>query len=188
MAKKMEKRLKTFDAYVSMALGLAIILILGALIFNYTSKKRQETAQPATGATGAQGIKPGEPGAGLPTTYVVKEGDNLWKIAEAFYKSGYNWVDIAKANNLANPGDIFSGNKLTIPDVAPKQITTGDITAAQTATPAPTIKEYTVKPGDSLWKIAVSTYGSGYKWVDIARANSLTNPDIIHSGNVLRLP
>jgi nucleoid-associated protein YgaU len=42
--------------------------------------------------------------------------------------------------------------------------------------------------GDSLWKIAVRAYGDGYKWVSIAKANKLVNPNLIHSGNVLTLP
>jgi len=49
-------------------------------------------------------------------------------------------------------------------------------------------EQYTVARGDSLWDIAVRAYGDGYRWVDIARANNLDNPDIIHAGNVFTLP
>lgn len=48
--------------------------------------------------------------------------------------------------------------------------------------------EYTVVQGDNLWTIAERAYGDGYKWVEIARANKLDNPDIIHAGNKLTLP
>lgn len=47
---------------------------------------------------------------------------------------------------------------------------------------------YTVTSGEYLWEIAVRAYGDGYKWVDIARANNLNNPDVIHVGNKLVLP
>jgi len=47
---------------------------------------------------------------------------------------------------------------------------------------------YTVVHGDNLWDIAVAQYGDGYRWVDIASANNLANPSIIHSGNVLVIP
>ena len=47
---------------------------------------------------------------------------------------------------------------------------------------------YTVVKGDYLWDIAIRAYGDGYKWVDIARANKLANPDIIHSGNKFIIP
>jgi len=47
---------------------------------------------------------------------------------------------------------------------------------------------YTVETGDSLWIIAERAYGDGNKWVDIASANDLANPNIIHRGNNLVLP
>ena len=48
-------------------------------------------------------------------TYTVTKGDDLWHIAVRAYGDGYQWVKIAKANNLANPNMIFSGNILTLP-------------------------------------------------------------------------
>ncbi len=49
-------------------------------------------------------------------------------------------------------------------------------------------QQYTVEKGDSLWKIAVKVYGDGYKWVEIAKENKITTPNIIYSGNILVLP
>ncbi|HUC94632.1 MAG TPA: LysM peptidoglycan-binding domain-containing protein [Candidatus Saccharimonadales bacterium] len=49
------------------------------------------------------------------STYTVVKGDSLWKIAVRAYGDGYKWVSIAKANKLANPGIIHSGNVLTLP-------------------------------------------------------------------------
>lgn len=46
---------------------------------------------------------------------------------------------------------------------------------------------YTVVYGDNLWDIAVRAYGDGYRWVEIAKNNNLTNPNLIFSGNVLKL-
>lgn len=127
------------------------------------------------------------------TTYTTKAGDDLWSIAERFYKSGYNWVDIAKANNIADANIIYSGMKLKIPGVEKKLATV-------TATPTPTAmsklnrpsqqapRTYTVKHGDDLWDVAVAVYHNGYRWTDIAKANNLANPNLIHSGNVLKIP
>jgi nucleoid-associated protein YgaU len=127
----------------------------------------------------------------------VREGDDLWKIAEAAYKDGYKWVEVAKANNITDPGMISAGQKLTLPQVTTTTVAQNP-TPTTVVTPAPSTSvpagqkitgiTYTVVHGDDLWDIAVRAYGDGYKWVEIARANNLTNPNIIHSGNVFKLP
>jgi nucleoid-associated protein YgaU len=48
--------------------------------------------------------------------------------------------------------------------------------------------KYTVAQGDHLWGIAVRAYGDGYKWVEIARANKLVNPNLIYPDQELVLP
>jgi nucleoid-associated protein YgaU len=48
-------------------------------------------------------------------SYTVAKGDCLWKIAVRAYGDGYQWVKIAKANKLINPGLIHSGNVFVIP-------------------------------------------------------------------------
>ena len=48
------------------------------------------------------------------TTYIVKDGDNLFSIAKKFYGSGYKFKKIATDNNIANPDAIRKGQKLTI--------------------------------------------------------------------------
>jgi nucleoid-associated protein YgaU len=51
---------------------------------------------------------------------------------------------------------------------------------------------YTVKKGDTLWKIAETHYGAGKgaKYTDIVAANTppVKNPDLIQPGWVLRIP
>jgi len=49
---------------------------------------------------------------------------------------------------------------------------------------------YTVQKGDSLSKIAQQQLGDGRKWKEIFEANrdQITNPDLIHPGQVLRMP
>ncbi|MGX5664642.1 5'-nucleotidase C-terminal domain-containing protein [Rhizobium daejeonense] len=58
--------------------------------------------------------------------------------------------------------------------------------ASAAATAAATL--YKVVHGDSLWKIAVATYGDGMLWKKIAEANALKNPNIIGVGKELQLP
>jgi putative chitinase len=163
-------------------LGLAVVLVIGMTIINYIKGKTQIAIRTTKQD---QSVKPNE-SAGLPTKYVVKAGDSLWTIAEKYYKSGYNWVDIQKANTLADANVIDIGQTLTIPKAAPIVLQNGMVSS--TAAPSPKQKSYTVIHGDDLWAIAVREYGSGYRWVDIAKANNLANPGIIHAGNVLNLP
>ncbi len=47
--------------------------------------------------------------------YTVRAGDDLWDIAVRAYGDGYQWVRIARANNLVNPDIIHVGNQLALP-------------------------------------------------------------------------
>jgi len=53
--------------------------------------------------------------------YEVVAGDNLWKIAQKIYQNGYRWVEIAKSNNLPNPGLILVGEKLEMKDAGKEE-------------------------------------------------------------------
>jgi nucleoid-associated protein YgaU len=137
------------------------------------------------------------------TDYEVVEGDTLWSISEKVYGTGFNWQMLAEANNIADPDNLEAGTKLTIPVLTPAvaekpEEVTEEEASEPTKAPAEEEKvdekitssatEYTVVAGDSLWKIAVAQYNDGYKWVEIARANKLANPDLIHPGNKFVLP
>ncbi|HWU00839.1 MAG TPA: Ig-like domain-containing protein [Terriglobales bacterium] len=47
-----------------------------------------------------------------------------------------------------------------------------------------------VQPGNSLWRLARTTYGSGLRYTVIYQANKekITNPDLIYPGQVFKLP
>ncbi len=82
---------------------------------------------------------------------------------------------------------IFTENKLTIPKIEAKTITVS-IQQKQETNKSIAGNSYTIEKGDSIWDIAVRAYGDGYSWTRIAQANSLENPDLIFSGNVLKIP
>jgi nucleoid-associated protein YgaU len=72
----------------------------------------------------------------------------------------------------------------------------GDLTCdlsvdASLAPPAPQVKTYTVKAGDSLWKIAQQFYGNGSQYPKIIAGNPGRLKDdktVIHPGDVLVIP
>jgi nucleoid-associated protein YgaU len=55
---------------------------------------------------------------------------------------------------------------------------------------APEARTYTVRKGDSLSRIAKEVYGDAQQWRKIHEANRdiIDDPDLIHPGQVLKLP
>jgi len=197
------KQIKLNESTVSMILGAAVIIVVGLLVVNYF--KNISPVENLSDGISTENIT-------LPTSHTVAEGETLWNISEKYYKTGYNWVDIQEANELANANAIEKGQTLLIPDVSPR-MPEEEIEELATATPEATVEptstpeskqevvaqetdsknlitgsEYTVQRGDTLWDIAVGAYGDGYRWTEIAEANNLSNPNVIHAGNVFILP
>ncbi len=177
--KKILKAIKLNEETISTMLGVVVVILAVVLVFNYFKNKGKEGEITPAGQTQIEEQQKEEVKVGI---YTVKKGQSLWAIAEEVYGSGFNWTDIAKANNIKNPNLIEEGQELKLPQVEKK--------TATVVKPEEKIEKdtYTVVRGDNLWKIAVRAYGDGYKWVDIARANKLANPNLIHAGNVLVIP
>jgi len=77
----------------------------------------------------------------------------------------------------ADFSDVTAGSSSTAPKPAP--------------TPAPAApRTYTVVKGDTLSRIAKQFYGDANKWRKIFEANgdTIKNPDLIHPGQVLKIP
>ena len=59
---------------------------------------------------------------------------------------------------------------------------------AQTTEEQPSANIHKVAKDESLWQISLKYYNDGYKWVEIAKINNLTNPDLIEEGQALAIP
>jgi len=189
--KSILKTLKLNESTISMFLGAAVVLVVGIWAVNFFKSRQtgQVTQQAVQEQTETKTEKQKETiPQNLPAEHTVAKGENLWQIAIKYYNSGYNWVDIAKENKLANANILYVGQKLTIPATEVRLPSTTQIARGTAFGPQITGDKYTVVKGDHLWGIAVRAYGDGFQWVKIARENKITNPNIIHSGNVLTIP
>ena len=76
----------------------------------------------------------------------------------------------------------------SVPDFSSVQ--SGGSSTAPSASAKSAEQTYTVKKGDSLSKIAKRVYGDAQQWRKIHEANRdvIENPDLIHPGQVLKLP
>lgn len=107
--------------------------------------------------------------------HVVQRGENLFQISQRYNRT---LDEIAQANRLAPPYIIHAGNQLTIP--APGGAPQAPAPAAQ-----PSTASYVVKGGDSLSAIAAQ-FNTTY--IELARLNGITNPDVLRVGEVLIVP
>ena len=209
------KFFKMNENSISTVMGGVVVLIIAAMIFNYFRTTNLKTwqglllNQDQTASTTKTDEKKDD---SVIATYKVKKGDDLWHISENYYKSGYNYVDIMKANKISSNGNIEVGQELTIPNVPAKKLTVletkktevapseekkTDATASEKVTETKTetkttieTGEYTTKRGDSYWNIAVRAYGDGYAWVKIYQANKkiFGNPNLITTNVKITIP
>jgi nucleoid-associated protein YgaU len=192
---KLLKKVKKSEQIISMVMGILVVLAIGGLAYRYfqtsglpfkMDKEKQEQVE-----DNGEEQEITEEKKELPVTHTVDQGESLWEIAEKYYLSGYNWIDIAEANNLSNPDILEPGQELTIPDSERKTITVTEL-------PETGIVEdieiegdtYTVTEGDSLSKIAIRAYGDMFDWTKIWSANrdQISNPNIIEPGMELKIP
>lgn len=149
---------------------------------------------------------------GQETTYTVKSGDSLAKIARTQLGSEARWSEIAQLNPGLNAKNLKVGQSILLPvggasatvaAAAPSTTPAAKPAAAPAAAPkqaakpaaavaaAPKAKggrTYVVKNGDTLAKIAARECGSSKAASQIASLNPGINPDRIKVGDKLVLP
>ncbi|MFZ3069320.1 MAG: LysM peptidoglycan-binding domain-containing protein [Microgenomates group bacterium] len=196
-SKRIKNILKFFklnENTISTVMGGIVVVVIAGLIFNYfrtTNLKlwRGTLLSEQEAATTLKGDDK------LIATYKVVKGDDLWHIAEKFYRSGYNYVDIMNENKITGKGVIVAGQELRIPKVEAKKITVVEtkkeiVKTEDKSVTSIAVGDYTIQKGDSYWSIAVRAYGDGFQWTKIYWANKaiFSNPDLILTGTKILVP
>ncbi len=130
--------------------------------------------------------------SGKAIEYTVRKNDSLWKIARSH---GTGYITLAKYNNMSIKTVLRPGQKIMIPSSAEakamvgKKLPTTNAKSGKTTTrkyqAIPKGGSYTVKSGDSLWKIARRF---GVKTSDLAAANNIKKTAILKLGQKLTIP
>jgi nucleoid-associated protein YgaU len=199
LMQKIQNELQLDQSYLSLVLGLLIVLIAGILVFNYFKGAKPDLGPAQQTEEVTADVAP----ENLPGSYTVKDGDTLFTIAEKYYQDGYKYPEIASKNNIINVDSIAAGQVLEIPKLeTTATVATSDATISETPSePAIggaenqtiwgekiTSDKYTVVAGDWLSKIAGRAYGDPMTYAKIAEANNITTPDWIEIGTVLTIP
>lgn len=115
--------------------------------------------------------------------YTIKRGDSWWGMATKFLGNGTKMFELAEFNGKTINTMIHPGDKIKIPGKYVENAATSpesDYTKEYTT--------YTVKRGDSWWKIAANEMGSGLKMSKLAAYNGKNITSMIHPGDVLKIP
>src|SRR3990167_7992085 len=89
---------KLGESYTNLILGAIVVIAIGIAVIAFVKNNKEgQTSSTADDST------TGEESEGQTLSiYTIKAGDSLWSISEKIYKTGYNWTQIAKVNNLEN--------------------------------------------------------------------------------------
>lgn len=187
---------------VSLALGAIVVVVIGVLVFNYFSRlNRPATPLVPTPQTSALTSSP------TPSKHTVVAGETLAVLAQKYYGSVDQWTRLCDANKEALQGNCDNlpvGLQLTVPQpevagifsiASPVPLPTPSPPPA--AEPQPSVMPatgtvqtkdtYTIVRGDTLCGILVRFQGNCVNANQIARCNSISNANLIHADNVLKL-
>lgn len=214
---KIQSDLENKQSILSLVLGALIVLVVGILLFNYFNRPKGDlgpSEQVSQGQTadvkkenlpGKYTVKEGD------TLFLIAQnyyGDGYMynKLAEVNNLSDPSTIEVGQVLEIPKPDQTGANPS---PSAATTVTLNADNTAKSTPESSPPESEetgqggainqtiwgekissdtYTIVEGDWLSKIAGRAYGDIYAYDKIAKANNISNPDLIEPGVTLKIP
>ena len=151
-----------------------------AAISNLTAAGRSSPTRPRSSIGSALNpiaLPDATPAVTAVTTYTVVGGDNLWTLAK---KNGVSVRELASANDLAPDSGLRVGQVLVVPSTASAIAPAWAVAAIDMEN----VRSYTIRPGDTLAKIAKA---QGTTVSKLKVFNNLRS-DLVRAGDRLAIP
>jgi len=110
-------------------------------------------------------------GRPLTTGFAYNTPFSLFTLYKEIPSEDYNWE---------------GGKAMLLPEV-PQEIYGEEVLTNEGGDPMPYVS-YELKPGDTLWRIALNRYGNARFWFNIWRINLLKHPLAFIAGDIIKLP
>ncbi len=121
------------------------------------------------------------PPSAVAKTHTIQSNDSLWSISVQYYGRGSNWHVIERANPGPDPELLPLGRKIIIPKLESAPV------RPDVKPPAGT-RSYTVKKGDSFWRIARQQLGRGGRHTEIATLNPNVDSSRMREDTTILIP
>lgn len=181
------------DKFFMMLLGISVAIVILSTFYSFIRPKGTESDAASTEVASTTFVTPTESVTVMPdviTPTITDSNDsemvglntllNSDEQAPAPEPTSISMLDRIKS--------YFGGSKVATDEAEVSADATNDSSTPSSEKPATQPKEHMVQAGESLWSIAEKTYGSGYSYVELAKANDLSNPDLIAVGQKIMLP
>ncbi len=216
LLERLQADLENRQSLISLVLGVLIVVVLGVLLFNYFNNKQTGDLGPSQQAQNNQDVKKENlPGSYTvkegDTLFTIAEDyyDDGYKFTVLAEENKLSDVNLLTVGQVLTIPKLDSPSPSPTSEATPSPSSTVMPTASPSQMPVPTPDEkggqggainqtvwgekidgatYTVVEGDWLSKISGRAYGDIYAFDKIAKANNISDPNLIETGTVLKIP
>ncbi len=181
------------DKFFMMLLGISVAIVILSTFYSFIRPKGTESDAASTEVASTTFVTPTESVTAVPdvVTPTVTDNDDTEMVGLNTLLNSAEQAPAPEPTSISMLDRIksyFGGSKVASDEAEVSADATNDTSTPSPEKPATQPKEHTVQAGESLWSIAERTYGSAYSYVELAKANDLSNPDLIAVGQKIMLP